>query len=566
MVSVSCVTCTALGSDSGSTGPRLASASPPLAALAFSHDSTLVAYAVRRGKALPRDGKCEDACCIVIANTNASAHCACSTWSVPGAAVAPFSQWTVLQILAGGHDAPITALAWCQRTGALLSTSADRGACVWVPRADAEAAKQPLQASKGETHGVTHIEGENARSPSVVSADAPFCAVPQLAVLSAEVRLCPTCVAWSAKGTKLYIGTSGGTVAVGRYDPRHKWWICRLLDDHRPTLQADLSAEAVSPSPTRACSVTALAAHPVENARLAVARLDGTVQVLSTHIKSVDSALGDAGRGAHGDSAGAAATPFSYVYLSHLLPCWVYGMAWSPSGQQLAVVGHDSGLHVWDWGAAPSSPLGGGRSSKGDCSGDGSSKCAAVHTAMWLCQLPLLRCEFASEDVLVAIGFEGRLCAFKSAAASTQLGVRSQRTWKMVSEHAVTQRVDGAQSAADASAHPPSSETAHLAATGRGDETTARGQSSSPSSSSSTNNNAAGCAIASSARQHVAERSPHTSPVDLLVRIPSSEKASTADSMDAMFVSAGPDGPVHLWRVCHTTITGSRDVPLPPDR
>ncbi|TPP53244.1 WD domain, G-beta repeat family protein [Leishmania donovani] len=619
MVSVCCVTCVTSDGDSGTTVPRLVPASPPpppLAALAFSHDGTRAAYAVRRGKALPRYGEREDACSIFIASTNTPAHCASSTSSGPGAAVAPFAQWTMLQVLTGSHDAPITALAWCQRTGALLSTSADRGACVWVPRAGAAAAK--------EANSAAAVEGGSVNLPAAVAADVPFCAVPQLVILSTEVRLCPTCVAWSAEGTKLYIGTSGGTVAVGRYDAQHKWWICRLLSDHRRTTFFDPSVETAAPSSARACSVTALAAHPVENTRLAVARLDGTVQVLSTHIKSVDGALGSSGQGTSGSNAGATAKPFHHVYLSHLLPCWVHGVAWSPSGQQLAVVGHDSGLHTWDWGPVRSSSAGGERSSNDDCSGAGSGKCEAVHTVTWLRQLPLLRCEFASEDVLVAVGFEGRLHAFESTAASAQPGFQRQRTWKLMPEHAATQRTEG-------SAQLLRRETAHVAANDRektaaacgrhnlpsqrataaakhvvtlegqqpparivGESqaavdgalvaksvrqvaldffergraaaaadavvaTSTRGRSSVPGAHSSTENNAADHATGA-ARQQVTESPPHTSLISLLVRIPSGEKSTAAEPMDVTFVSAGHDSRVHLWRVRHTTLARSKGV------
>ncbi|CAG9572477.1 putative ARP2/3 complex subunit [Leishmania major strain Friedlin] len=629
MVSVCCVTCAASDSDSGAKAPQLVPASPPpppLAALAFSHDGTRAAYAVRRGKALPRYGEREDSCSIFIAKTDTPAHCASSTSSGPGAAVAPFAQWTVLQVLTGSHDAPITALAWCQRTGALLSTSADRGACVWVPRAGAAAAA--AAAASKEANSAADVGGGSANSPATVAADVPFRAVPQLVILSTEVRLCPTCVAWSAEGAKLYIGTSGGTVAVGRYDTRHKWWICRLLSDHRRTTLVDPSVETAAPSSTRACSVTALAAHPVDNTRLAVARLDGTVQVLSTHIKSVDGALGSAGRGTSDRNVGATAKPFHHVYLSHLLPCWVHGVAWSPSGQQLAVVGHDSGLHTWDWGPVRSPSLGGECSSNDDCSGAGSDKCEAVRTVTWLRQLPLLRCEFVSEDVLVAAGFEGRLYAFESTAASPKPGVQRQRTWKLVPEDAATQRVEGL-------AQLPRRETAHVAANDRektaaacgrhtlplqrattaamgvvthegqqpparivGESqaavdgalvaksvrqvaldffergraavaadavvaTSARGRSSVAGTHSSTENNAADHATGA-ARQHVTEHPPHTSPISLLVRIPSGKKSAAAESMDATFVSAGHDSRVHLWRVRHTTLTRSKDVPVSP--
>ncbi|KAG5481061.1 hypothetical protein LSCM1_06738 [Leishmania martiniquensis] len=597
MTSVQCVTSTGSRSDREPTALRLMAASlpaPPLVALAFSHDGTRAAYAVRRGKALRHGGKHEDACCIFIASTNAPVPSASSNSSAPGAAVAPFAQWTVLQVLASSHDAPITALGWCRRTGALLSVSADRSACVWVPRSDADAAQAALQTSNEEGFGTASVECGSACPSSSNAADAPFCAVPQLVMLSADVRLCPTCVAWSAEGTKLCIGTAGGTVAVGRYDPQQKWWICRLLDEDRCTSHVGPSVETAAPSPTRASSVTALAAHPVDNTRIAVARLDGTVQVLSTYSKSVDGVLESSGEGVRIGSAGATAKPFSHVYLSHLLSCWVYGLAWSPSGQQLAVVGHDSALHVWSWGPARSpSP------SSHSMEPGGHGKREAVHTAILLSQLPLLRCEFVSEDVLVAVGFEGGLHAFEAAPGPVQRGIERQRTWQLVPQHAAAQRAGSTQSAVGALAHLPRGEAASVAASDRGRSLVASGEQKTDAAAhkgivvvvvqrqlapivdapqvafggslltksarkqafdlfeqgnATAASAAAEDAADSSMRQHITELPTHTSPINLLVRVPSSEEAAAADSVDATFVSAGHDGRVHLWRVYHMAL------------
>ncbi|KAG5508052.1 hypothetical protein GH5_07108 [Leishmania sp. Ghana 2012 LV757] len=562
MTLVRCRTCTGSQSNSGPTGPRLLAASPPLpplAALAFNHDGTRAAYAVRRVKTLPQCGQYEGACCIFIANTGTPVQSAPSTSSTPGAAVAPFAEWTVLQVLVGSHDAPITALAWCPRTGALLSVSAERSACVWVPRSEADAAQEACRKPKEGADGTASVESRNASASSAVSADVPLCAVPQLVMLSVDVLLCPTCVAWSAEGTKLYIGTSGGTVAVGRYDAQQKWWICRLLDDHHCTSHIGPAVETAAPSSMRACSVTALAAHPVDNTRIAVARLDGTVQVLSTHSKRVDGALGCSGEGTSGGSAGAAAAPFSYVYLSHLLSCWVYGMAWSPSGQQLAVVGHDSGLHVWSWSLARLSPpasQGVQQSGNGDCSADISAKHEAVHTAIWLSQLPLLRCEFASEDVLVAAGFEGRLYAFESAAGSAQVGVEGQQSWQLMPQRAVTRRADSVPSAVgkwiiadEVQQQPASAVEAPPVDVGGSLMTKSVRPQAFDLFERGNVAAAAEATVDSSARRHIAERPTHMSPIHLLVRVPSSEKAAAADSVDATFVSASHDGRVHLWQV-----------------
>ncbi|KAG5507629.1 hypothetical protein JKF63_06578 [Porcisia hertigi] len=572
MVSVSCITHTTSEGDNGHAVPRLLSRSraPSLVALSFNHDGSRVAYAVRRVQTLPRNGACEDACCIFVANTNVPAPSASRSPlpPVPCAAVAPLAQWTVLQVLSGIHDAPITALSWCQRTGALLSTSADRGACVWVPQSNESTAKEETrQASKEEVYGAACNGSESASACLGGIEAAPFCLVPQIVMLSVEVLLCPTSVAWSVEGTKLYIGTSGGTVAVGRYDARQKWWICRLIDDHGRPPNGDPSADTSTPSSTSGRAVTALAAHPVDNTRIAVARLDGTVQVFSTHLKSVDGALAGSGRGhSSGDNAGATAKPFSCTYLSHFLPCCVHGLAWSPSGQQLAVVGHDSALHVWNWNASRSSSLGspGGthtsadnRPSVGDV-----DECEAAHTVLLrLSQVPLLRCEFASEDVLVAVGFEGRLDAFESSAPSTQPGVQSQRTWQLVPQHTVTQRAKGARGAADTSTHLLPRAPANVEVEDREMKTPRSGGQTAPSRLGvpkgivAHERQAADIATGSPATQHVDDRPPHAWPNNLLVRIPSSGgAAAAADTMDATFVSTGHDGCVHLWRVCGTTL------------
>ncbi|KPI89966.1 actin related protein 2/3 complex putative (arpc1) (ARPC1) [Leptomonas seymouri] len=421
MAQLHCLSSSYRGDADGSRG---SSSTLKLAALTFNADGTQAAYAVRRSPVLTQGGIEDPAHCIFIERTRAL-HTDASAAVESASSVLSFSDWVVIQVLKGVHTSPITALSWCSRgTGALVSASADRCVYVW-------AQNRPYKEVS-----------ESAPAPASPWQDAPlFHRVPQLVMLSTEVLLSPTSVSWSVHGSKLYIGTAGGNVAVGRYDTSQRWWICRTLlnarlrtshclanpssAQHHAVLHTDAAASAAQPqrdarsmlsplSAPRDHLVVSVVPHPSHNAKVAVALLNGTVQVLSTHMKAVDGSLQlkpvckasdstDEAERTCSNESHTSAEPFGHVYLRFSIPCWLYGLSWSPSGAHLAVVGHDSVLHLWH------------------CAGDR----LAGHTALRLRTLPLVQCAFASDERLVAAGFEGRVYVF---------GVEKGGAWHLFAE------------------------------------------------------------------------------------------------------------------------------------
>ncbi|KPA78573.1 actin related protein 2/3 complex putative (arpc1) (ARPC1) [Leptomonas pyrrhocoris] len=429
MVSLRCLSSSFREADDG----RGASSTLQLTALTFSTDGTHAAYVVRRRPALPRDGAADPAHCIFIARTQ-DLNASVPTAGASASSVRPFSDWVVTQVIQGVHTAPITALSWSSSAGgALVSGDADRCVYVW---------------SRQDT-------GDNERNASASSSSCHdarlFNAVPQLVMLSTEVLLRPTTVAWSVHGSKVYVGTAGGTVAVGRYDVHQRWWICRILlnaqphhltshspaphDVHAHTeamknteypLHSALSFLSSFTAPRDHLIVTVVP-HPADNTKVAIALLNGTVQILSTRMKAVDGGVAStptsktsdpAGEGEGECSAGSRTSkePFGHVYWSCSLPCWLHDLSWSPSGRFLAAVGHDSVLHVLH--GVTSSPS---AASGNPPSGDG----RLTHTTLRLRTLPLVRCAFTSDNSLVAAGFEGRVNVF---------GAAQDGTWHLVAE------------------------------------------------------------------------------------------------------------------------------------
>lgn len=379
-----------------------------VAALSFNSDGRQAAYAVRRSSTLPREGSEDPAHCILVVKTCAPGISE-SADQEHQRSFLPFAEWPITQVLQGAHAAPITALSWCGSTGALVSTSADRCVYVWTRQ-------EPGVAFKTDTQF--------------------FNTVPQLVMLSAEVLLSPTAVAWSAGGNKLYLGTAGGTVAVGRYDAHQQWWICRILlhdalhaHHHVATLsKGATAAESVvaeanvhdtqhlssssSVSFTAASSaphdrlVVSVVPHASDNTKVAVAFLNGTVQILSTRIKSVDGGVAD--------------EPFGCVLFTHRVPCLLHGLAWSSQGQHLAVVGHDSSLHVLCCFSSLSIS-----STAAAETGPSVDESCTAHAVLRLRTLPLTQCAFASHGRVVAAGFDGHVLVFEA---------QKDTGWQLVAE------------------------------------------------------------------------------------------------------------------------------------
>lgn len=196
------------------------------------------------------------------------------------------------------HDGCVSALAWHPTTGHLLSCGHDGAAYVWTRR------QPPHTASASDADADADADGVG-----------PSEWVPQMVIVGPAITCGLTSCAWSASGKKLYVGAASANVAVGRFEQEGRWWVCRALQAHRST-------------------VTAVAPHPTLDALLASGGLDGCVALQSSLMKKVD-----------GCPRGGAAA-FGTVYHTRCLGAWVHALAWSRSGERLAIATHDSCVHV----------------------------------------------------------------------------------------------------------------------------------------------------------------------------------------------------------------------------
>ncbi|KAG8347255.1 WD domain [Trypanosoma vivax] len=229
------------------------------------------------------------------------------------------SSWSVCATLEQ-HDQSVSAASWHGPTDRILSCAQDRTAYVWV------------RSSKGVWE-------------------------PQVVLLDAGVKRGLTCCAWSASGSKIYVGSAAANIAVGCFEDEGQWWICRLLSQHCST-------------------VTALAPHPSDDKLLASGSTDGRLLIVSTFIKRLD---------------GNKVESFGHVYLDKNLGAWVHSAAWSSTGDRLAVSTHDSRVHVLE------SPPNGGF-----LQGDQ----IVTHHIVNMSILPLKALAFIGEDRLVGGGFD----------------------------------------------------------------------------------------------------------------------------------------------------------------
>ncbi|CAK9202143.1 unnamed protein product [Sphagnum troendelagicum] len=164
-------------------------------------------------------------------------------------------------------------------------------------------------------------------------------------------------VDWSPRENKFAVGSGAMSVCVCYYEEDNNWWVSKLIrKKHHST-------------------VTSVAWHP-NNVLLATTSTDCRCRVFSAYVKGVD-ARRDATT-AFGD------IKFGEQLIELDLACgWAFGCHWSPSGNSLAFVGHDSTIHfVSDVGPTP-----------------------RAHS-LSLRHLPLRDVLFLSETRLVAGGFD----------------------------------------------------------------------------------------------------------------------------------------------------------------
>ncbi|OAV92671.1 hypothetical protein PTTG_07656 [Puccinia triticina 1-1 BBBD Race 1] len=273
----------------------------------------------------------------------------------PGAA----SSWTATHTLSD-HDKLVTSIDWAPRTNQIVTASQDRNAYVWQYGPD------PLDPSKPATWQPTLVLLRLNRSA--------------------------TFVRWSPDEAKFAVGSGARAIAVCQYDDESNWWVAKHLK-----------------KPLRS-TVLSLAWHP-NSVLLAAGSADATCRVLSAYIKGVDSKPAPTVWGER--------IPFNTICADFSAPSggWVHDVCFSPSGDALAFVSHDSAITL----VYPSGP---------------DAAPHAIHVIK-LPSLPFISLSFCSETSLVAAGhdcqpmlFQGNLQAGwqlvktldegKSAAAGAQ--------------------------------------------------------------------------------------------------------------------------------------------------
>ncbi|KOM51409.1 hypothetical protein LR48_Vigan09g006800, partial [Vigna angularis] len=150
--------------------------------------------------------------------------------------------------------------------------------------------------------------------------------VPTLVIL--RLNRAALCVQWSPKENKFAVGSGAKTTCICYYEQDNNWWVSKLIRKKHNS------------------SVTSVSWHP-DNILLATTSTDGKCRVFSTFIKGVDAK--DSKKGTSPD------TKFGELIVQlDLSSSWTFGVKWSPSGNTLAYVGHNSMIYfVDDVGPSP---------------------------------------------------------------------------------------------------------------------------------------------------------------------------------------------------------------------
>ncbi|KAI6854837.1 actin-related protein 2/3 complex, subunit 1 [Hortaea werneckii] len=221
-----------------------------------------------------------------------------------------------------GHDKTITGVDIAPNSGRIVTCSQDRNAYVWEP------------------------SGNRGWKPTLVLL---------------RINRAATSVRWSPNEQKFAVGSGARIIATCYFEEENDWWVSKHLK-----------------KPLRS-TVTSVAWHP-NSVLLAAGSADGHARVLSAFIKGVDERPEP--------SAWGERLPFNTVCGEFLNPTagWVHDVAFSPSGNALAFVAHDSSVTVV-YPSAPEQPP---------------SAIVSVTTQL----LPFTSVLWTSEAELVAAGYD----------------------------------------------------------------------------------------------------------------------------------------------------------------
>jgi actin related protein 2/3 complex subunit 1A/1B len=141
---------------------------------------------------------------------------------------------------------------------------------------------------------------------------------PTLVIL--RINRAATDVKWSPEENKFAVASGAKCVSVCYFEEDNDWWVSKHIKKHKST-------------------VTKVDWHP-NNALLATASTDFKCRVFSAHIKGVDKNTPNTPWGNK--------IPFGELFAEIDSNGWVHSVQWSPSGNKLAFVGHDSTVNIAD--------------------------------------------------------------------------------------------------------------------------------------------------------------------------------------------------------------------------
>lgn len=200
--------------------------------------------------------------------------------------------WSLEHVLSE-HDKLVTGIDWAPNSNRIVTCSQDRNAYVWTLQHDASKGKEIWK--------------------------------PTLVLL--RLNRGTTFVRWSPNEDKFAVASSARIISICSFESDNDWWVAKHIK-----------------KPLRS-TILSLDWHP-NNVLIAAGCADMHARVFSAFIKGVDARPPASVWGER--------LPFGTVCGEYATPSggWVHGIGFSPSGDALAFVGHDSSLTI----VYPSSP------------------------------------------------------------------------------------------------------------------------------------------------------------------------------------------------------------------
>jgi len=232
------------------------------------------------------------------------------------------------------HDSVVTGIDWGKLTNRIVTCSQDRNAYVW--------------------------SFENGTWK------------PTLVIL--RIIRAATACEWSPKEDKFAVSSGAKCLCVCYFEKDNNWWVSKHF-------RQDVES-----------TVTCLAWHP-NNILLAAGGTDNTVRVVSGFVQGIDNRKDVAGGTAFGSKL-----PFGTLLASWKTNGWVKSVRWSPSGNRLAWVSHDSTVHFLECATTE-------------------HKLQTITTPF----LPFQDLEWADENRVVCVGYDANPTLFTFAGSAWKL-------------------------------------------------------------------------------------------------------------------------------------------------